>query len=183
MPEKQQLMWLQQLLLEHAPASRTAWRIWLETDTASAQAGTPAFLERVSIMLRQRGAMANLSLRENLLLPFLYHAEAEALLQAETDLPAVAEFLGLTDELDRQAGECSPYTHRLISLGRALLQKPAIIVAQDIHVGIPFEDLPAFRTRFAEALKQLRSGLLYLASSEQEDWGLHFDQPIRGSAS
>lgn len=181
MPETPQLMWLQHLIPGHVEATdMEAWHIWLETDTASVQAGSPVFLEQIGIILRQRGAMANLSLRENLLLPFLYSTEPQTLLQAEKSLPEVAAFLDITNDLDRQAGECSPCTHRLISLGRCLLQRPAVIVAQDIHTGIAFEHLPRFRSLFVEALRKLQCGLLYLSASEQEDWDIDFDHSLQG---
>lgn len=180
LPEASQQAWLQQLIPEQGPVEDgEAWQIWLETDTASVQAGTPLFLRQVGIMLHQRGAIANLSLRENLLLPFLYHAEPRALSRAEKVLPKVAGFLGIAETLDRQAGECPSYTHRLISLGRCLLQRPAIIVAQDLHTGIAFEHLPRFQALFVKALKGLQSGLLYLSSSEQESWGIDFDRSLR----
>lgn len=181
LPEESQQAWLQRLTPEQSPVTdEKAWQIWLETDAASLQAGTPLFLRQVGIMLHQRGAMANLSLRENLLLPFLYHAEPKALSQAEKVLPKVVGFLGITDALDRQAGECPPHTHRLISLGRCLLQRPAIIVAQDVHTGIALEHLPRFRSLFVKAIKGLQSGLLYLSSSEQESWGIDFDRSLGG---
>jgi len=155
-----------------------AWQIWLETEQGKFRADTPEFHDRVGIMIRRRGLLANLSLRENLLLSFLYHGDAERLAAAEQEVESVAAFLGLADMLDEQAGERSGYTHALLSLGRCMLLHPAIIVAQEIHVGMPPERLMRFRDMAIGALQQLGSGLLYLTSSEYEGSGVRFDRTL-----
>jgi ABC-type multidrug transport system ATPase subunit len=155
-----------------------AWQIWLETEQGKFRADTPEFHARVGIMIRRRGLLANLSLRENLLLPFLYHGDAERLAAAEQEVESVAAFLGLADVLDEQAGERSGYTHALLSLGRCMLLHPAIIVAQEIHVGMSPDRLMRFRDMAIGALRQLGSGLLYLTSSEYEGSGVRFDRTL-----
>ena len=155
-----------------------AWQIWLETEQGKFRADTPEFHAHVGIMIRRRGLLANLSLRENLLLPFLYHGDAERLVAAEQEVESVAAFLGLADILDEQAGERSGYTHALLSLGRCMLLHPAIIVAQEIHVGMSPERLMRFRDMAIGALRQLGSGLLYLTSSEYEGSGVRFDRTL-----
>jgi len=161
-------------LFFEADAGEEAWQVWLETDTASIQAGTPEFVERVGSMIRHRGLLANLSLRENLLLPFLYRGDSEKLQQAEKEIDEVAEFIGLAPSLNEQAGERSAYTHALVSLGRCLLLHPDIIVAQEVHVGMPPERLAHFRALALEALNVLGSGVLYLTASEHEGSGVEF---------
>jgi ABC-type lipoprotein export system ATPase subunit len=129
-------------------------------------------------MIRQRGILANLSLRENLLLPFLYHGGAERIASAEHEVDDVAERLGLAGMLQEQAGERSGYTHALVSLGRCMLLHPAIIVAQEIHVGMSPEHLERFRELAIAALAELGAGLLYLTSTEHEGSGVHFDRTL-----
>ncbi|MES0371095.1 MAG: hypothetical protein ABUK11_02350 [Mariprofundaceae bacterium] len=147
--------------------------IWLESEGKNYFAGTPLFCLKVGSMIRHRGLMANLSLRENLLLPFLYNCDAASLERAKSRVDEVAGFLGL-EGLDTQAGERSNYTHALISLGHCILQEPDVIVAQEVHVGMSPDRLKMFATKASEALKMLGSGVLYLSASEHEGSGMKF---------
>ena len=72
-----------------------AWQVWLETEQGRFPVDAPEFHARVGIMIRHRGLLANLSLRENLLLPFLYHGDGERIAAAEHELDGVAERLGI----------------------------------------------------------------------------------------
>jgi len=150
-----------------------ATSIWLESDGERYPAGTPEFCLRVGSMIRHRGLMANLSLRENLLLPFLYCGDDACLQKAKDEVDNVALFLGL-EGLDTQAGERSNYTHALMSLGHCLLLKPDVIVAQEVHAGMSPERLQRFAVKAKEALEILGSGVLYLTDSEHEGSGLEF---------
>lgn len=155
-----------------------AWQVWLETEQGRFPVDAPEFHARVGIMIRHRGLLANLSLRENLMLPFLYHGDAGRIARAEHELDGVAERLGLAGMLHEQAGERPSYVHALVSLGRCLLLHPAIIVAQEIHVGMSPEHLERFRDLAIAALAELGSGLLYLTSTEHEGSGVHFDHTL-----
>ncbi len=159
-------------------AGGTSWQMWLETESASYPVGSPEFISRVGSMIRGRGLLANLSLRENLLLPFLYRADRETLEAAADRVEAVARWLGLEATLDERAGERSSYTHALVSLGRCMLARPAIILAQEVHIGMAPERLAHFRELAAEALRELGSGLVYLTSSEHEGSGLRFSRTL-----
>lgn len=150
-----------------------ATSIWLESNGEKYLAGTPEFCLKVGSMIRHRGLMANLSLRENLLLPFLYSDDADFLQRAKSRVEEVAEFLEL-EGLDTQAGERSNYTHALVSLGHCMLQEPDVIVAQEVHVGMSPDRLEKFAARAAEALKVLGSGVLYLSSTVYEGSGIEF---------
>jgi len=155
-----------------------SWQMWLETETASFPVGTPEFSCRVGSMIRHRGLLANLSLRENLLLPFLYRMDHRALVQATEEVETVAEWLGMASALDERAGERSSYTHALVSLGRCMLAKPAIIIAQEVHIGMSPERLMHFRELAGQALEQLGSGLVYLTATEHEGSGLVFSRTL-----
>jgi hypothetical protein len=154
------------------------WQIWLETDAASYHAGTSEFIIRLGSMIRHQGMLAHLSLRENLLLPFLYRGDQERLEQAMDELEEVADWLGLLAMLDQQAGERTTYTHALVSLGRCLLSRPPIIVAQEVHVGMPPEQLEHFKALSIAALERLGAGLLYLTESSNEGSGLDFSRTL-----
>ncbi len=147
--------------------------IWLESDGKRFAAGTPEFCLRVGSMIRHRGLMANISIRENLLLPFLYSGDEERLQKARSRVDEVAEFLEI-EGLDTQAGERSGYTHALVSLGHCILQEPDVIVAQEVHVGMSPDRLQRFASKARDALEKLGSGVLYLSGSEHEGSGLTF---------
>jgi len=141
--------------------------IWLESGEDRYPAGSPEFCQRVGSMIRQRGMMANLSIRENLLLPFLYGADEEALADARDRVDEVAAFLGL-EGLDMQAGQRSSFTHALVSLGHCLLKRPDIIVAQEVHLGMSPERLAHFAEKAMQSVERLKAGVLYLSSSRHE---------------
>jgi len=150
--------------------------VWLEYAGKRVVAGKSAYCARVGSMIRRRGLLANLSIRENLLLPFLYAEDTSCLKRAEREVEDVAEFLGLNSLLYEQAGERSAYTHALVSLGHCLLKRPDVIVAQEVHVGMPPERLQIFRDKAQEAMQELGAGVLYLTSSMHEGSGLEFSR-------
>jgi len=183
MPRQFQYAWLDYLFPKQILHGKNGWKLWIETEEAGFQAGSDMFLAHVSSMLHHRGIVANLSLRENLLLPFLYHKDANAVMQIEQEVLEVAAFLDMEHCLDEQAGERSAYTHARISLGRCMLQKPDIIVAQDVHCGMPPHRLEHFRELFAQVMDSLEIGLLYLASSGNDGSGITFDKVIQSPSS
>ena len=156
----------------------SSWQMWLETERASYPVGTPEFSCRVGSIIRHRGLLANLSLRENLLLPFMYRLDHEALQQATDEIEDVADWLGVASLLDERAGERSSYTHALVSLGRCMLAKPALIIAQESHIGMSPERLAHFRELGEQALQKLGSGLVYLSATEHEGSGLVFSRTL-----
>ena len=154
------------------------WKMWLESNSNSYPSGTPEFSIRIGSMIRQRGLIANLTLRENLLLPFLYHGDQQRLERASDEIVEVARRFGIDSSLDEKAGERSTYTHAIISLTRCMLVKPAIIVAQEVHIGMPPEQLDRFRAFSMQALEQLGAGLLYLTGSVDEGSGLDYARTL-----
>jgi len=70
-----------------------SWPMWLESGAGRFRAGTEAFVSRIGTMIRHRGLMANLSMRENLLLPFLYRGDREVIEQAYDEVEDVADLL------------------------------------------------------------------------------------------
>lgn len=153
--------------------------IWLESAGERYYSGTPEFCSRIGTMIRSRGLMANLSIRENLLLPFLYGEDQQLLAQKMEEVDEVAEFVGLSAHLNEQAGERSAYTHAMVSLGHCLLSQPDIIVAQEVHVGMPPERLQRFSEIAIKAIERLGSGVLYITSSEHEGSGINFDRTYK----
>lgn len=174
MPRNHQFDWLKRLSL---PASD----VWLETDEGDIRGGE-AFAGRVCFMLFQRGMLANLSLRENILLPFLYRGENNEMVRASAELPGLAKRLDIADKLDDQAGERSVYMHALISLARIMLLRPDFIVVQDVLTGMQPHHQDIFRRLFCAVVEELGLGVLYLSASVQEGSGLEFCQSLEFSS-
>lgn len=173
-----QYAFMQHLFAVTDSTDEHAREIWLETESASYHAGTDEFISRLGSMIRHHGLLSNLSLRENLLLPFLYRGDQGLLEQARDELEDVANWLGLSSILDQQAGERTTYIHALVSLGRCLLIKPSIIVAQEVHIGMSPDHLDHFRSLSMAALEKLGAGLLYLTASPNEGSGLDFSRTL-----
>lgn len=165
-------------LFSPADKDSDSWPMWLESGAGRFRAGSEEFVERIGTMIRHRGLMANLTMRENLLLPFLYRTDKERLEAAYEEVDEVADFVGLSALLHEQAGERSAYTHALVSLGRCLLAKPDIIVAQEVHIGMSPERLAHFRELAVQALRRLGSGLVYVTGSMHEGSGLNFSRTL-----
>lgn len=170
MPRRYQFDWLQRMCEGRG--------IWLETGQGKAAGGSQAFARRVACMLYQRGMLANLSLRENILLPFLYAGHEADLVQATEALPEIAGMMEIDDILDEQAGERSGYVHGLVALARAMLQSPDFIIVQDVHAGMQPQYQKSFRSRFASVVQQLSVGVLYLSNSAQDGSGLDYCQSL-----
>ncbi len=174
MHEKLQKMLLATFFLCPLSQSCVSQDVWLKRKQHKVMAGSPEFYAQVGCMIRQRGLLANLSLKENLLLPFLYSDQRGVLEQAEKDLKQVAHFLEIEGILNEKAGERPPYMHGLMGLGHCLLKKPNIVVTQELHLGMQSEYAARFRRKVLKALKILNPGVLYLTSSKSDIFGLPF---------
>lgn len=171
MPRRYQFEWLTQM---NSPDGG----VWLHTPDEELDGGSEAFASRVACMLHQRSALANLSLRENIMLPVLYAGRDDEIQRATAALPGIAEKLEITDKLDEQVGERSGYMHALIALGRIMLMQPDFIVVQDAHAGIHPHRQAVFRKLFCEEVEALGAGVLYLSASEHDGSGLEFCQSL-----
>ena len=171
LPRRYQHHWLSRMTSPHR-------EVWLETDTEKIAGGGEAFARRVCCMLHQRGALANLSLRENILLPFLYAGRDDELTRANAALSRVAARLEIEDKLDEQAGERSGYMHGLIALARVLLLRPDFIVVQDALAGMLPHRQEVFRGLLCGIVDEIGAGVLYLSASTQDGSGLTFCQSL-----
>lgn len=167
MPRRYQFEWLNRMLAGDGSVS-------LVTPAGEQSGGGESFSRLVACLLHQRSTLANLSLRENILLPLLYRGRAAELEAAMQALPGIAARLDIGARLDEQAGERSAYMHGLIGLARVLLQKPAFIVVQDAHSGMQLHRLESFRALFCDIVDELQAGVLYLTASRQDVSGLEF---------
>lgn len=173
-----QLSFMQQMFLLEDECRNRDWKMWLESSGETCPSGTSEFSARIGSMIHHRGIIANLTLRENLLLPFLYHGDQQRLESAAAEMVEVTRWLEIDAMLDEKAGERTTFTHALVSLARCMLAKPAIIVAQEVHIGMPPDHLERFRALSMQALTQLGSGLLYLTASIDEGSGLDYARTL-----
>ncbi len=171
MPRRYQLDWLRRM------AGATGC-VWLETGEGDLAGGSEAFARRVTCMMHQRSALANLSLRENIMLPFLYAGGDAEIARVAAALPGLAQRLDIADKLDEQVGERSGYMYGLISLCRTLLLQPDFIVVQDAHAGMQPHRQEMFRRLFCEGVEAMGAGVLYLSASVQDGSGLDFCQSL-----
>ncbi|MDQ6991732.1 MAG: hypothetical protein Q9M11_08390 [Mariprofundaceae bacterium] len=151
-------------------------KVWLDHQHEHLSSGSAEFCAQVGCMIRERGLLANLSLKENLLLPFLYANQRKSLQQAEKNLHQVAHFLGIEDQLNEKAGNRPIYMHGLMSLGHCLLKKTSIVIAQDLYLGMQAEYATKFHRKVLKTLKILNPGVLYLTSSKSNQSELSFDR-------
>ncbi|MDQ6954149.1 MAG: hypothetical protein Q9M20_01750 [Mariprofundaceae bacterium] len=173
MNSRMQYMLLKHFFPDHESSDHY---VWLTHEKKNSAAGGALFCRHVGSMIRRRGLLANLSIRENLLLPFLYAEGGKSLEKAEHEVTEVAESLGLSALLYEQAGERSAYTHALVSLGRCILKKSSVIIMQEVHMGMPPERLQIFHHKVKQTIQCLGSGVLYLTSFQDEGSGLEFSQ-------
>lgn len=167
MPRRYQFAWLNSMLA----AGKC---VWIDSDAGELSCASDGFTRKVGCVLHQRSMLANLSLRENILLPFLYRGPESELQRAEGELPGIAERLDIKARLDEQAGERSAYMHGVVALARAWLLRPDFIVAQDPHSGMQPHREALFRRHFCELIEALQAGVLYLTASQQDVSGLDF---------
>ena len=180
MPFPLQVQCLAQLFCAAHDQAR-AWQMWLHTEDGRYDLGSQQFAAHIGSLIRHHGLIANLTLGENLLLPFLYWGDRHQLQRAKAERDQVAAWLGIKHKLHERAGERSAYMHALMSLGRCMLTRPIVIVAQEVHIGMTPEHLQHFRALSLEAIHELGSGLLYLTESPDEGSGIEFarDLPLR----
>jgi len=179
MHEKLQKTLLSKFFLCPLSESCSSQDVWLERNQEMLFAGSPEFCKQVGCMIRQHGLLANLTLKENLLLPFLYADDHLALQQAEKELDKVAHFLELNEKLNEKAGERPAYMHALMSLGHCLLKKPNVVIAQALHLGMHSEYASKFQRKVIKAMMILEPGVLYLTGSESDNPGFSFHRSFR----
>jgi ABC-type multidrug transport system ATPase subunit len=115
------------------PAAGAA-RVLGEAPATLGRREAAALLARVGWYPRSGALLANLTLRENLLLPYLFHRPGAADAAGAT-AAALARF-GLEDARDVRPEEVPVHVRRRVALARAILLDPAVLVLDD-----PLDDL------------------------------------------
>ncbi len=136
------------------------------------------FGHAVAVVLNGKALVANLTIRENIMLPFLYHYDSEMAIQAQSQLQRVAEMFGLSSILFERAGVRSPLVHGLVSLCRAVLQQAHFIVMQQPCASMDVQEAEAFSKLAKHAIKGLDAGMVYLTTSAEDQGGFSFAKQI-----
>lgn len=167
----------QNAFLQHIVRPQGDWRFCLKTAEATYQAGSEEFFSSVHILLSECGFLANLTIRENLLLPLLYRGGKKELVQASKAVDAVAVEFHLGD-LDAHPEDFSPQTHHRIAVARAALVKPNFLIAQELHLGVHLAAWKLLCMSLNNILNRQGSAMLYLTESEDPIPGLRFDRTL-----
>ena len=132
----------------------------------------------VGVVLNGKGLLANITLEENIMLPFLYHNPAHEVDQAHVQLERVASTLGLHEKLGERAGLRSPLTHGLVSLCRCLLQQASFVVMQQPCAGMSVKEAEYFRPLAKRAIESLDAGMIYLTTSVDDTGSFTFSSTL-----
>jgi len=132
----------------------------------------------LGVVLSGRGLLANITIQENIMLPFLYHDQLQYTKQAYRQLEKVAQTLGLENILDEQTGLRSPLIHGLVSLCRCVLQQASFIVMQQPCTKMSNQEQQQFRDIAKRVVTSLGAGLLYVTDTIHDDGGFKFDEQL-----
>ncbi len=132
----------------------------------------------LGMVLSGRGLLANLSIQENIMLPFLYHNQPQHTEQAHMQLENVAATLGLASILGEKAGLRSPLIHALVSLCRCVLQQASFMVMQQPCAQMSLHEAEQFRPLARRVVDSLGAGLLYITDNVEDDAQFVFGQQL-----
>ena len=133
------------------------------------------FGHEVGVVLNRRALIANLTIGENIMLPFLYHyQEPKTLLPIQQKLLMVAENYGISDILAERAGLRSPLVNSLVALCRSVLQEADFLIFQQPHLSMDEHDAARFFTLAKQAVNSLDAGMIYLSTSTAVPDGFSF---------
>ncbi|MDX8383489.1 MAG: hypothetical protein R8M45_05370 [Ghiorsea sp.] len=136
------------------------------------------FGHAVGMVLNGKGLVANITIEENIMLPFLYHNHAQEIDQAHLQLERVATTLGLHEKLGERAGLRSPLTHGLVSLCRCLLQQASFVVMQQPCASMSVKEAEYFRPLAKRVIESLDSGMIYLTTSADDTGSFTFSSSL-----
>ncbi|MDX8387451.1 MAG: hypothetical protein R8M46_02810 [Ghiorsea sp.] len=127
--------------------------------------------KQVGFVLNGLGLVANLTIKENIMLPLLYHKTKQTDV-AKTKLAALVEEIEIKDMMEEQAGLRSARVNSEVSLCRCVLQQAAYIIMQQPQSCMSKTEAKQFTERMLKVVRDLRAGVVYLTASGNDCGGL-----------
>lgn len=128
----------------------------------------------VAVVLDGRALLANISIQENIMLPFLYHHDVQKLNYAQAQLQTVAATLGLNKILHEKAGLRSPLVHALVGLSRVMLQQASFVILQQPFSSMDKQETITFTRLVKDVVKSSGLGMVYLTASTEDQADFEF---------
>jgi len=131
----------------------------------------------VGFVLNGLGLVANLSLKENIMLPLLYH-QTKHKKAAKQKLAELVQTLGMEDMMHEQAGLRSARLNSEVSLCRCVLQQAKFIIMQQPQSSMSKNEAVAFTERMLKVVEELGAGVVYMTASANDCGGLKANHQI-----
>ncbi len=155
-----------------APQGRTAMRVM------AGEHELKGLGRSIGVIMNGHSLLANLTIKENIMLPFLYHFNSSDRYDIEKRLQQAAGMFGLDEILYQQAGMRSPLIHGLVALCRAALQQAQFIILQQPCVSMDVREAETFSVLAKETITTLDAGMLYLTTSVKDQGGFSFTKQL-----
>jgi len=133
--------------------------------------------KEVGFVLNGLGLIANLTIKENIMLPLLYHQRKHKV-ATKTKLAALVKTLGLEDIMHEQAGLRSARLNSEVSLCRCVLQQAEFVIMQQPQSSMSKNEAVAFTERMLKVVEELGAGVVYMTASANDCGGLKANHQI-----
>ncbi|MDX8382401.1 MAG: hypothetical protein R8M14_09865 [Ghiorsea sp.] len=133
--------------------------------------------KEVGFVLNGLGLVANLSLKENIMLPLLYH-QIKHKKAAKQKLAELVQTLEMEDMMHEQAGLRSARLNSEVSLCRCVLQQAEFIIMQQPQSSMSKNEAVAFTERMLKVVEDLGAGVVYMTASANDCGGLKANHQI-----
>jgi ABC-type lipoprotein export system ATPase subunit len=126
--------------------------------------------KKVGFVLNGLGLLANLTIKENIMLPVLYHKTKHSA-DVMKRLAALVEETGLQDIMEERAGLRSARVNNEVSLCRCVLQEAAYVLMQQPQSSMSMKEAKQFTQLMLKVVGDLRAGVVYLTASADDCGG------------
>ena len=121
--------------------------------------------KRIAFVFREGTMISNLTLRENMLLPFRFHCPDDNCGEALEKIEAGSQFFGIPDVLDKRPELVSYRLKKKLAYIRASLQEPDLILLEKPMFNLDEEDRHQV-LRYLENLK--KNGMTFIIASRYQ---------------
>ncbi|MFX1355318.1 MAG: ABC transporter permease subunit, partial [Promethearchaeota archaeon] len=130
--------------------------------------------QKVGFLFREPKLLPDLSVLDNVILPQRYADMSRQ--ESEERGRLLLEHLGLGDALTRKPAELTEYEGQLVSLARALINRPVVILADDPMAELPSEEAERYTSLLRELGEQEKAAILL--GTSQPDLSGYAEQTI-----